>query len=458
LNKLAKGSILPLFLLLAALLMLPAAFSLAAAPGEAGAVVAVEMEGMITAGKLSYLLRQIEEAAADEVQLLLIVMDTPGGLVDATIKINQALLNAPLPVAVLVAPAGAIAASAGSFIVLSADIAAMAPGTTIGAAHPVELTPEGASPAGEKTTAFLAEHLRSLAKAKGRPEDVAEKFVTENLSLSAWEAKEAGVIDLLASDVNDLLKQLDGRVVEKEGRKYHLSTAGAAIHHPAMTPGEKMQDLLSNPQVAFLLLMLGLLGLYFGFATPGTFVPEVVGGILLVMGIYGIGLFDTSTTGIVLLLLGAGLIIAEIFTPGFGVLGIGGALSLIAGAILLPFEPLMSAEWYLSFRLTAIGIVLAVLLIALAVTSAVVYSCRRWKDGSSYFKPPERGIAVSDIDPEGQIKSRGELWLARSDDGSRIPAGTEVEIVRSETLYLWVRPLKDAPGQDKSRDKKDKEV
>src|SRR5690606_20539949 len=125
------------------------------------------------------------------------------------------------------------------------------------------------------------------------------------------------------------------------------------------------------------LLMLGLLGLYFGFATPGTFVPEVVGGILLVMGIYGIGLFDTSTTGIVLLLLGAGLIIAEIFTPGFGVLGIGGALSLIAGAILLPFEPLMSAEWYLSFRLTAIGIVLAVLLIALAVTSAVVYSCRR---------------------------------------------------------------------------------
>ena len=124
-----------------------------------------------------------------------------------------------------------------------------------------------------------------------------------------------------------------------------------------MTLSEKIQNLLSDPQVAFLLLMVGLLGLYFGFSTPGTFVPEVLGGILLIMGIYGIGLFDINTTGIILLLLGAGLVIAEIFTPGFGVLGIGGALSLMAGAVLLPFEPLMSADWYGSFRLTAIGIV-----------------------------------------------------------------------------------------------------
>lgn len=449
-NKRLIRNFKPLFVFLTAIFMLMAMFcSAAAAPENAGPVFVVEVEGMITAGKLNFLIRQTGEAVKQEAQLFVIVLDTPGGLVDATIKINQTLMSAPLPVAVLVAPSGAIAASAGSFIVLSADIAAMAPGTTVGAAHPVELTPEGSAPADEKTTAFLAEHLRSLAKAKGRPADLAEKFVTENLSLSAWDAEEAGVIDLLASDLSDLLKQLDGTVVEKDGREYHLHTSAAPLRYPGMTLSEKMQNLLSDPQVAFLLLMVGLLGLYFGFSTPGTFVPEVLGGILLIMGIYGIGLFDINTTGIILLLLGAGLVITEIFTPGFGVLGIGGTLSLMAGAVLLPFEPLMSADWYGSFRLTAIGIVLAILLLAAAVTSAVVYSRRRWQEGGSYFKPPQRGITVSDLDPEGQIKARGELWLARSDDGSRIEAGTGVEVVRSETLILWVRPLEDSTDPDK---------
>ncbi|HOL16368.1 MAG TPA: ATP-dependent Clp protease proteolytic subunit, partial [Bacillota bacterium] len=144
--------------------MLAAITPASAGPVDAAPVVVVEIEGMITAGKLNFLVRQTADAVIEEAQLLVIVMDTPGGLVDATIKINQTLMNAPLPVAVLVAPTGAIAASAGSFIVLSADIAAMAPGTTIGAAHPVELTPEGSTPADEKTTTFLAEHLRSLAK------------------------------------------------------------------------------------------------------------------------------------------------------------------------------------------------------------------------------------------------------------------------------------------------------
>ncbi len=431
--------------LVSALLLTAAVPSLAfALPENPDPVVVIEVEGMITTGQQNFIIRQVADAEAKGAQLLVIILDTPGGLVDATIKINQAIMSAALPVAVLVAPSGAIAASAGSFIVLSADIAAMAPGTTIGAAHPVELTPEGSAPADEKTTAFLAEHLRSLAKAKGRPADVAEKFVTENLSLSAWDAEEAGIIDMLASGLTDLLSSLDGTTVEKEGLEYHLNTPAAPLRYPGMTLSEKMQNLLSDPQVAFLLLMVGLLGLYFGFSNPGTFVPEVLGGILLIMGIYGIGLFDTNTTGIVLLLLGVGLIIAEIFTPGFGVLGLGGALSLMAGAVLLPFEPLMSADWYGSFRLTAIGIVLAVILLAAALTAAVIYSRRRWKDGGSYFNPPQRGIAVSDLAPEGQIKARGELWLARSDDGSRIEAGTGVEIVRAETLYLWVRPLESA--------------
>lgn len=430
------------------LLVISAILALTAVPGAAaplkseGPVVVIEVEGTITAGQLSFIRRQITAAQEQDARLFVLILDTPGGLVDSTIDITKTIMGASLPVAVLVTPTGAIAASAGSFILLSSDIAAMSPGTTVGAAHPVELTPEGSSPADDKTAIFLAEHLRNLAKTKGRPDDLTQQFVTENLTLSAEDAHGAGVIDYLAKDLDDLLAQLDGTVVKKEDREYLLHTATAEFHYPEMLFGEKLQNLLSDPQVAFLLLMLGLLGLYLGFSNPGTFVPEVLGGILMVMGIYGIGLFDTSTTGFVLLLLGVGLIIAEIFTPGFGILGLGGGAALLAGALMLPLEPLMAADWYSSFRLTAFGTVLAILLLAGLITYAVIHSRRRWTEGSSYFQPPLKGITVTELDPEGQIKARGELWLARSDDGSRIAAGTEVEIVRAETLYLWVRPRK----------------
>lgn len=439
----AKGSIKMLVLLFVAVLILMTVFdSAATAAAESGGhVVVIEVEGTITAGQLGFIRRQIEASVEHDAQMLVLLLDTPGGLVDATIDITKTMMSATIPVAVLVSPAGAIAASAGSFIIISSDIAAMAPGTTVGAAHPVQLTAEGSTPADDKTTIFLADHLRNLANNKGRPADLAEKFVLENLTMSAEDAHEAGMINYLAKDLWDLLEQLDGTVVEKDGREYPLQLTAAELVYPEMNIREKMQNLLSDPQVAFFLLMLGLLGLYLGFSNPGTFVPEVIGGILLVMGVYGIGLFDTSTTGIVLLLLGVGLLLAEIFTPGFGVLGIGGSISLMAGAVMLPLEPLMSTEWHRSFRLTAVGIVLAVVLLVAAISYAVIYSRRRWKDGGSYFQPPSKGIAISELNPEGQIKARGELWLARSDDGSTIPQGTEVEIIRAETLFLWVRPL-----------------
>lgn len=422
--------------------------SLEAAPEEEGSILVIEVEGTITVGQLDYISRQIERAEEQEAQLLVLVMDTPGGLVDATITITKNMMGAPLPIAVLVAPSGAIAASAGSFILLSSDIAAMAPGTTVGAAHPVELTPEGSAPSDDKTAKFLAEHLRNLAKTKGRPADLAEQFVTENLTLSAEEALKSGAIDYLAGNLDDLLEQLDGVVVEKKGHKYTLQTLNVKPQYPEMSIREQVQHFLSDPRVAFFLLMLGLLGLYLGFSNPGTFVPEVIGGILLIMGVYGIGLFDTNITGIILLLLGIGLIIAEIFTPGFGVLGVGGAISLIAGALLLPIEPLMSSEWHRSFRLTAAGVVVSIVLLMGVIAYAVIYSRRRWRDGSSYFQPPKKGVVVSEINPEGQIRARGELWLARSDSGEQIAVGTEVEIVRAETLYLWVRPLEKKAGSD----------
>lgn len=436
----------PLILILVTVFTLFTSFTSFSLPARGAGekhVRVIEVDGTITAGQKYFIERQVRIAVEEDAQLLVVVLNTPGGLVDATMEINSSFMNAPIPVAVLVAPTGAIAASAGAFIVISSDLAAMAPGTTIGAAHPVAVSPEGTETADEKTTIFLAKHLRGMAEEKGRPADIAERFVTENLTLNAREALEEGVIEYLASDVTELLEQLDGITVEKMGATYRLNTAGAVQKTGEMNTREKLQNWLSDPQIAFFLLMLGIMGIYFGFNAPGTFVPEVVGGILLVMGIYGIGLFDTNTTGILLLLLGIGLIVAEIFVAGFGVLGIGGAACLIFGAILLPMEPLMAPDWYETFRYTVIGTVLALTILTVVVVHLVIRSRKRTTGGSTYFNPPEKGVVVEKLAPEGMLKARGELWKARSADGTDVPEGTEVEVVRYENMVLWVRTRHD---------------
>ncbi|MDW7740134.1 MAG: nodulation protein NfeD [Bacillota bacterium] len=427
------------------LLNMPAQGSAAERP-----IHVIELEGAITAGQGNYLERQFEIALERDSQLVVVIMDTPGGLVDATLKINQLFMNANLPVAVLVAPSGAIAGSAGAFILISSDIAAMAPGTTVGAAQPITFSPEGTDTADEKTVIFYANHLRSMAEEKGRPPDIAERFVTENLTLTSREALDSGLIDYIVPGINELLEAVDETVVVKQGVSYNLNTADAPIYMEEMNIRERLQNWLSDPQISFLILMLGLLGIYFGINAPGTFVPEVTGVILVILGIYGIGLFDTNTTGLILLLLGAGLIVAEIFTAGFGIFGIGGAAAMVAGAILLPMEPLMAREWYATFLITVVGTVIGLLIIIIFVAQRVIQSRRQWHEGSTYFLPPEKGITVSKLNPEGMIKARGELWKARSQDGKNIPAGTEVEVVKAETLMLWVRRAE--------KDKKDNSV
>ncbi len=422
----------------------------AGAETEEGPVYVVEVDGAVTAGLQGFLERQVQNAEDDGAQLFVLQMNTPGGLVDATLKINELFLNAEMPVAVLVAPSGAIAGSAGAFILVSSDIAAMAPGTTVGAAMPVAMSPEGDEAADEKTINFYASHMRSMAKEQGRPEDLAEKFVTENLTLDAREALDEGMIEHLSGSLPELLETLDGTEIEKQGVTYQLNTIDAEIIEAEMTLSERLQDWVGDPQIAFFILMLGFLGIYFGLSAPGTIVPEVSGLILLILGIYGIGLFDTNTTGIILLLLGAGLIAAEIFTSGFGILGIGGAGSLLAGAILLPMEPLMEADWYATFLVTVVGTVIGLLIIILVVVQRVIHSRRTHTGGSSYFKPPEKGVVTEEINPEGMIKARGELWKAHSSDDQTIPVGTEVEIVKAETLKLWVRPAQDHGFREES--------
>ena len=404
-------------------------------------IYVLDLKGVITTGQAVFIKRQLDTLDPEAVQALVIVMNTPGGLVDATLELTEAFATAPVPVIVLVAPTGAIAASAGAFILVSADIAAMAPGTTVGAAMPVALSPGGSETADDKTINFLAGHMRSITEEKGRPGQITEQFVTENLTLSSGEAHEQEVIDLLVPNLDALLTELDGWEGVKGGVPFTLSTAAAPLLEQEMTLQERFQDKISDPQLAFLLLMVGGMGLYFGLGMPGTFVPEVLGAIALLLGIYGIGLFDTNTMGIIFLVVGFALLIVEIFSAGFGVLGIGGAVSLLVGAIMLPQEPLMAEGWYPAFRATAFGLALSVSLLSFLIVTVLIRSRRLWKESGSFFSAAATAIVEQELNPYGTVKMRGELWQACSEDGATITKGSRVEVIRQEGLTLFVRPV-----------------
>ena len=408
--------------------------------GTAGEIILLELEGTITAGKAVFIERQLVDLDPERVEAVVILMDTPGGLVDATLDLARTFGATPVPVVVLVAPSGAIAASAGAFILVSSDVAVMAPGTTVGAASPIALSPGGAEQADDKTAIFLAGHMKSLARERGRPTEVVERFVTENLTLDAVEALEKGVIDFNAPNLEAMLDVIDGHQVEKGGVTFTLSTRDAVLVEKEMNVREQVQDKVSDPQIAFLLLMAGAMGLYLGFGMPGTFVPEVLGGIALVLGIYGLGLFDTNTAGIVLLLLGLALLVAEVFTGGFGILGVGGGISLLIGAVLLPSEPLMAPDWYPAFFSIAIAVAVGVTLISFGIVYVFFRSRKKWKGkGGLFFQPDEQAKVMKTLSPGGTVKMRGEIWKAVSEDGSTIEAGTTVDVTGQKGLTLVVK-------------------
>lgn len=423
--------------LLAALIILLALGTLTAQTGNTVAVI--EMDGMIAGGFLSYLEREIEHAEANNYMACLILLNTPGGLVNTTIKLNEAILNADIPVIVYVYPSGAMAASAGAFVVLASDIAVMAPVTTIGSAQPISITPEGTADAGDKTRKFLARQAKSLAEDKDRPANIAEDFVNHNLALTAQEAIEAGVIDVVADTIDDLMNQINGMEITKRGRTFVLNTDNYRLDYRQLKGRESIEQFLSDPQIAMLLLMLGLMGLYIGFSAPGTLVPEVLGGIALILGVFGLGLFEINIVGIILLIAGVSLIVAEFFTSGFGILGIGGLIALVLGGLLLPVEPLMGGDWYGAFIRTVIGLGVGVGIILVFVVHRVIASIRNPQTESINLSYPKRGTVFEDLSPEGMVKAGGELWRAKSHDNTNIAANTKVIVESKDGPFLIVR-------------------
>jgi len=420
---------------------------------EQPVVYTVKVEDTVTAGTAKNIKRAVEYSQNVNAEALVILINTPGGLVDATLDIIQAISAAEVPVITYVAPKGAIAASAGTFILMGGHLAAMSPGTTCGAAMPVTMSTDGSSTAADqKTINFLAEHMRSIAQENGRPGDIAEKFVLNNLSLGNQEALKQGMVEVNADDLTELLKIVDGREVITGAGKIKLNTAAAWTIDLGMNAEEQLTHIISNPTLAVIFLMLGIYGLIIAFSSPGFMLPEVLGSICLILGLFGLGLFEVSLTAGLLIVLGIVLLITELFTPTYGVLGVGGIVSIVLGIAFLPVEPLMPGDWFTTFRGMAIGVgIVGAGFIFIVLRGILKLRKIRPFQGKTEFAGSE-GIVIETLDPYGQIRVHGEIWQAVSKDGDTVVAGQKVKVITRDNINLVVEKEPDRAADDPADD------
>ena len=401
----APRALLTTLALLALLISLPGC--------SASVVYVIGVDDMITAGTEMQISRGIDHAAGIGAEAVLIELDTPGGLVTSMEGIVSSIENSQVPVVVFV-PQGNRAFSAGAFILLSGHIAAMAEGTATGAATPIEITTTGTTAAENKTINAYAARMRGIAEKRDRSVETAEKFVTEGLSLTADEALDHGVIDLIATDRRDLFDRLDDRTVNVSGSSITLHTKEAVFVEDKPSLVVLIVDIISNPQIAFVLFLIGMYGIIYGLASPGTYVPEMVGAIAMILALYGMGMFSVSTFGAILIVAAMILFIAEALTPTFGILTLGGVICLIMGALMLPQEPLLPEDWITGFRRTVF--VVAILSAGIVVLGlGLVLKARVRKPTTGQEELIGTTVrAETDIGPDssGTVKVHGEIWRA----------------------------------------------
>lgn len=479
----------------------------------------LDVKGVINPFTAKYTLRGISEAERGDAQLVVIMLNTPGGLDTSMRDINLAILNSDIPVAVYVAPKGARAASAGVFITYSSDIAAMSPGTNIGAAHHVSIggggddgkkddnswidmvldlyneakkrekekqetenktsdeittddsiesngatedkTPAIAEPEkpapkpdatggdeskplttqdvmSEKITNDAVAGLRAIAELKGRNADWAEKAIRESVSIPASEAYEIGVVEYLSDSVEELLTQIDGLVITKSKREHTLNTAGAPIRHVPMSAIESLMLIITDPQIAYFLLMIGIYGLIYEVTHPGAVFPGVIGGTSLVLAILAFNYLPITAAGLVLLVLGIIFMIAEFKAPGIGILAIGGVICFLLGSFLLIdrnySEMVIRPESYVPMAVLSV--------ILLVIVLPMVYKSMRGKVVTGMKGIQETvGTVVKEISPLGKVYVHGEYWDARTEDGSTLEKDTKILVVKkdSDQMELIVR-------------------
>ena len=407
---------------------------------DAPIVYTVEVDGIIQPVIAEYLSAALEKADAAGASLMVITLRTPGGLLDTTRDINSAIIAARTPVAVFVGPSGKRAASAGFLIAMAADIAAMAPGTHIGAAHPV-------SGSGEKIDEVMAKKMasdtasygRTLAAQRKRNAKLIEEAITESRSYTDQEAITAvpPLIDVVANDVPDLLRKVDGRTVTRfDGRTQVLRLAGFTIRSIEMTWAQRVLSAIAHPQIAYLLLTLGLLGLTVEFWNPGSVFPGVAGGICLLLAFFALQVLPVSYAGILLILLGIALLILEVKVTSFGVLAIGGVAALFFGSLMLIDSPL--PELQIGLRMI-VPIVLGTSAIILFLVQLAVKAQRQRPVTGAAGMLEEVGRALTSINPGGvgRVHAHGEIWTATA--AEHVSEGDNVQVVDVKGLLLTVK-------------------
>lgn len=398
-------------------------------------VYTIEVEGIINPATARFITESIDKAINNNAQCLIIQLDTPGGLMDSMRSIVKKILTANIPIIVYVSPSGARAASAGVFITLAAHIAVMAPSTHIGAAHPVTLG-EGkeSKTMSEKIVNDTVSYIKTIAKTRGRNVDWAEKAVRKSVSITEEEALRQNVIDFISPDLNDLLTKIDGKVIKFDGVSRTLSTKGVKPRSLEMSWRYRLLDIISNPTIAYILLMLGIYGIFFELSNPGAILPGVVGGIFLILAFYALQMLPINFAGLALIIFAIILFIAEIKVVSHGLLAIGGIISLFLGSLMLIESP---AE-YMRISLSVIipAVIVSAAFFIFAITMAVRARMKKPTTGMEGLVG-ETGVASTEINPEGKIIIRGEFWNAFSNEP--IEKGEKVEVIAVKNLKLQVK-------------------
>jgi membrane-bound serine protease (ClpP class) len=441
-----------------------AGFAAPAQTSERPFVLKVQLRNeAITPVTARFITRAISQAEEQRAAALVIVLDTPGGLVDSTREIVGGILHSKVPVIVYVAPAGARAASAGVFITMAAHVAAMAPGTTIGAAHPVQIgglpgsppqqperqtgeeksdesQPRTTTPMEDKIVNDTVAWARAMAELRGRNADWAARAVRESISAPASEALKENAVDLIAEDMNDLLGKIDGRDLTLIGSKVKLQVAGADVRAHEMWWGERVLAQLANPTIAFLLLMFGFYGILFELYTPGWGVGGTVGVICLVLGFFALSVLPINYVGLALIAIALTMFIAEAFVPSYGFLTLGGVVCMILGGVMLVDSP---AGFMRVSLWTLIPVALATAAITFFLVGSIVKSHRRPVQTGS--EAMDQGEAVADADfvsdgsvYRGRVRTHGELWNAVAE--TPVKAGDALTVTGRDGLTLLVQP------------------
>jgi membrane-bound serine protease (ClpP class) len=413
------------------------------AQDTAPVVKVVTAKGVINPTLAHFVTRAIDAAEQEGAQAIVLRLDTPGGLDSSMRQIIQRTLASTVPVILYVGPPGARAGSAGVYITFAAHVATMAPNTNIGSATPVamgeggeqQMSPEMRAKVTNDATAYI----RALAEARGRNADWAEKAVREGANVTAQEALRLGVIDLIAADVPDLLRQLDGRTVTTATGAVMLKTAGATVQPVGMGTIDALLHAISDPTIAYLLISLGTMGLFFELSNPGSILPGVVGGICLLLGFYALGALPVNYAGLLLMGFAFLLFVTDLFAPSHGILTTGGLVAFTLGSLLL-FNVPEAAPW-ISLSLWTVAAVTGTMAGFFLVVARLVARSHHLKPSAgAEALIGQEGRVRSPLDPTGMVFVDGALWEATS-EGGPVAAGERVAVIRLEGLHLWVGPV-----------------